>query len=43
MAIAAWLTAFGSWRADDKVRAIDIGEAWWQDVDTSAMRRARRK
>jgi 1L-myo-inositol 1-phosphate cytidylyltransferase len=24
--------------AADKVRAIDIGEAWWQDVDTFAMR-----
>jgi choline kinase len=24
--------------ADNKVRAIDIGEAWWQDVDTFAMR-----
>jgi 1L-myo-inositol 1-phosphate cytidylyltransferase len=23
--------------ADEKVRAIDIGEAWWQDVDTPAM------
>ena len=23
--------------ADDKVRAIDIGPAWWQDVDTMAM------
>jgi 1L-myo-inositol 1-phosphate cytidylyltransferase len=22
---------------DEKVRAIDIGEAWWQDVDTPAM------
>ena len=22
---------------DDKVRAIDIGESWWQDVDTSRM------
>lgn len=25
--------------ADRKVRAIDIGEAWWQDVDTFEMRR----
>lgn len=24
---------------DDKVRCIDIGEAWWQDVDTAAMLR----
>ena len=24
--------------AEGKVRAIDIGEAWWQDVDTFAMR-----
>ena len=23
--------------ADDKVRAIDIGSAWWQDVDTPQM------
>ena len=23
--------------ADDKVRAIDIGESWWQDVDTAPM------
>ena len=23
--------------ADDKVRAIDIGTAWWQDVDTPQM------
>jgi 1L-myo-inositol 1-phosphate cytidylyltransferase len=23
--------------ADDKVRAIDIGESWWQDVDTPQM------
>jgi choline kinase len=23
--------------ADGKVRAIDIGDAWWQDVDTTAM------
>lgn len=23
---------------DGKVRALDIGDAWWQDVDTSAMR-----
>ena len=22
---------------DDKVRAIDIGDSWWQDVDTSQM------
>jgi 1L-myo-inositol 1-phosphate cytidylyltransferase len=22
---------------DDKVRAIDIGESWWQDVDTPQM------
>ena len=25
--------------AEGKVRAIDIGDAWWQDVDTSAMRK----
>ena len=25
--------------ADDKVRAIDIGESWWQDVDTAPMLR----
>jgi hypothetical protein len=24
--------------ADRRVRAIDIGPAWWQDVDTMAMR-----
>ena len=24
---------------DDKVRCIDIGDAWWQDVDTAAMLR----
>jgi choline kinase len=24
--------------SDGKVRAIDIGPAWWQDVDTPAMR-----
>ena len=23
--------------ADSRVRAIDIGNAWWQDVDTVAM------
>ena len=23
---------------EGKVRAIDIGDAWWQDVDTFAMR-----
>ena len=28
----------GLMAADGKVRAIDIGEAWWQDVDTPAMR-----
>jgi len=22
---------------DNKVRAIDIGDAWWQDVDTQQM------
>ena len=22
---------------DDKVRAIDIGQSWWQDVDTPRM------
>jgi len=26
-----------SMAADDKVRAIDIGTAWWQDVDTPEM------
>ena len=25
--------------ADKKVRAIDIGEAWWQDIDTAEMLR----
>ena len=28
----------GLMAADSKVLAIDIGEAWWQDVDTPAMR-----
>lgn len=27
----------GAMAADNKVRAIDIGGAWWQDVDTPAM------
>ena len=36
-AIAAWLTAVQLMAGDKNVRAIDIGDAWWQDVDTPQM------
>ena len=37
MTIAVLPTVFVSWRDDQKVRAIDVGDAWWQDVDNDAM------
>ena len=32
--IAVWLTEFRLMAGDGKVRGIDIGDAWWQDIDT---------
>ena len=37
MVIAVWPMGYRLMAKDGKVRAIDIGHAWWQDVDTAEM------